>query len=342
MAHASNKYLSGSTKGSVFHSGEQAFHQQLNIGEKMEAVANQFIRPFMPEQHQIFFSQLPFVWLGFIDQTNAPWASVVFNTQNKLIDVHNQTQLSIQLDSTFNDSKLSKESIKDTIGLLGIEPTSRRRNRLSAQITQWAGNTIHLSVKQSFGNCPKYIQARHFGFTARTTQNHKSRVQIKQLDESHRALIKQADSFYIASFYHNNANSHVSNGADISHRGGLPGFVKVDGNTIRFPDFSGNQFFNTLGNIKQNGCAGLTFVDYQHGHLLQLTGFAKIIENDPLLKYFKGALRFIDFEMTHGEWAAHFLPFVWGNAEFSANLKNTGTWQQADQAFQLNQSESKQ
>src|SRR3546814_14766932 len=65
-------------------------------------------------------------------------------------------------------------------------------------------------------------------------------------------------------------------GADVSHRGGRPGFVRVtedDGRSVlTIPDFSGNQFFNTLGNIAINPRAGLLFVDFATGDLLTLTG----------------------------------------------------------------------
>ncbi len=38
-------------------------------------------------------------------------------------------------------------------------------------------------------------------------------------------------------------------GADMSHRGGSPGFVQLapDHKTLRWADFTGNDMFNTLG-----------------------------------------------------------------------------------------------
>ena len=65
-------------------------------------------------------------------------------------------------------------------------------------------------------------------------------------------------------------------GIDVSHRGGKPGFVRVDdgvgGTVLTFPDFRGNFFFNTLGNITAHPKAGLLFVDHETGGVLQLTG----------------------------------------------------------------------
>ncbi|MGR5960328.1 pyridoxamine 5'-phosphate oxidase family protein [Bacillus cereus] len=65
--------------------------------------------------------------------------------------------------------------------------------------------------------------------------------------------ISESDTFIIAS-----ASSEGK--MDISHRGGMPGFVHViNEKTIIFPDYSGNMLFNTLGNIVQNPNVGLLF-----------------------------------------------------------------------------------
>ncbi len=61
-------------------------------------------------------------------------------------------------------------------------------------------------------------------------------------------------------------------GVDISHRGGLPGFVKVAGDVLTIPDFRGNWFFNTLGNLVLTSARLLLFVDFETGDLLHLQG----------------------------------------------------------------------
>jgi len=60
---------------------------------------------------------------------------------------------------------------------------------------------------------------------------------------------------------------------DASHRGGEPGFVQVlDDNHLLWPDYAGNNHFNTLGNLLVDSRVGLLFVDFAGGHLLQLSG----------------------------------------------------------------------
>ena len=61
-------------------------------------------------------------------------------------------------------------------------------------------------------------------------------------------------------------------GLDVSHRGGPPGFVRVDGDVLTIPDYRGNRYFNTLGNLLLEPRAALLFVDFARGEMLQLQG----------------------------------------------------------------------
>lgn len=90
------------------------------------------------------------------------------------------------------------------------------------------------------------------------------------LTERQQDWITAADTFFIGS-------AHVQAGTDASHRGGNPGFVQVhDSRTLRWPDYAGNNLFNTLGNLNVEARAGLLFLDFEHGHTLQLTGSATV------------------------------------------------------------------
>src|SRR5205807_194850 len=99
---------------------------------------------------------------------------------------------------------------------------------------------ILLATKQVYGNCQKYIQARpivgeneSFNAPARTAT---------QLDERQQNWLAQADTFFIAT-------AHLQGGADASHRGGKPGFVRAENDhRVIFPDYRGNDMFNSLGN----------------------------------------------------------------------------------------------
>jgi hypothetical protein len=75
--------------------------------------------------------------------------------------------------------------------------------------------------------------------------------------------------------------AHPERGADASHRGGAPGFVRVEGNQLWWPDYPGNNLFNSFGNLAVNPEAALLFIDFGTGAVLHLSGTASI-EWDPV------------------------------------------------------------
>lgn len=75
--------------------------------------------------------------------------------------------------------------------------------------------------------------------------------------------------------------------AGMNARSGLPGFMRVspsDGQTIVLPDYSGNRFVSSLGNIEATGLVGFTIVSFTTGDVLYLTGTAKNIVGQDALK----------------------------------------------------------
>jgi predicted pyridoxine 5'-phosphate oxidase superfamily flavin-nucleotide-binding protein len=73
----------------------------------------------------------------------------------------------------------------------------------------------------------------------------------------------------------------------IQHRGGPPGFLHVvDGKTITFADFAGNQQFVTLGNLTENPKAFLFMVDYVHRRRIKFWGTATVSEDPQLIGRF--------------------------------------------------------
>ena len=132
------------------------------------------------------------------------------------------------------------------------------------------------------------------------------------------------------------SNDSVSSGADISHRGGRPGFIKVDnGRTLIIPDFNGNNYFNTLGNFLNYPKAGLMFIDYKTRDILFLSGTVSILREHPLLDYFEGANRFWQFDFSLGYRARGGYPLATNSAEPSPFNRATGIWAEAEQRFQI-------
>ncbi|MBW4420380.1 MAG: pyridoxamine 5'-phosphate oxidase family protein [Myxacorys californica WJT36-NPBG1] len=111
------------------------------------------------------------------------------------------------------------------------------------------------------------------------------------MTDADRDAIAQTDTFFIAS-------THSQQGADVSHRGGYPGFVQVIGAaTLMFPDYAGNIMFQTLGNLSINPNAGLLLIDFEQGQTLQLSGQARILWDAEQLNRCAPAQRLIEFSI---------------------------------------------
>lgn len=53
----------------------------------------------------------------------------------------------------------------------------------------------------------------------------------------------------------------------------------IDAKTLIFPDYSGNNFFNSLGNMLVNGQIGMLFIDFESRHRVRINGRANIIKD---------------------------------------------------------------
>ena len=103
---------------------------------------------------------------------------------------------------------------------------------------------------------------------------------------------------------------------DASHRGGPQGFVMFEEESVLiFPDYAGNDHFNTLGNLALDPRAGLLFVDFRKGSLLQLSGRAEVVWGAPDQERFPDAKRLVRFEIERAVEQSMVLPMRWQRDE---------------------------
>ena len=309
---------------SPFHAGELAIQARLGIQERIDRMGRRLIREYITEQLQQFFAQLSYIIVGSVDESGNLWASIVVGKPGFLTTPNERT---LRVNAKFlTGDPLSRNLVEGSdIGLLGIELENRRRNRINGIVSAIASDGFEVSVTQSFGNCPQYIQARSFEYVK--NQENKSQVsEINSFGLIERNLISNADTFFIAPAYQDES-AGVTKGADVSHRGGKPGFVRIDDErTMTIPDFHGNCYFNTLGNIELNPHAGLLFVDFTAGDLLYLMGTAEIVWSGAEIDAYEGAEQLIRFHLDRGYLVQESLPLRWTSPEFSPQLKKTGSW----------------
>jgi NAD(P)H-flavin reductase len=102
-------------------------------------------------------------------------------------------------------------------------------------------------------------------------------------------VITTADTVFLASYYHPTdlVRDPTASHAGMNIRAGLPGFIRVDpcnNRTVIIPDYSGNRFMTSLGNISSTSMAGLTIVDFHTGNVLYLTGRAQVLIGPSAMK----------------------------------------------------------
>ncbi|WP_108883428.1 pyridoxamine 5'-phosphate oxidase family protein [Anderseniella sp. Alg231-50] len=314
------------TTDNVYHGGEIAVQQQAGVRDMAERLS-QMIRPFMPDQHRTFFEMLPFAVVGMTDEHGRPWSTLCVGEPG-FIRSPDDTTLRIASAPLLAQELGLQVKSGDKVGLLGIELPTRRRNRMNGVVADAGADGFAVHVEQSFGNCPQYIQTRSVEPRGAGSAGSAGEVRRSEtLTGEAVDLIRQADTFYISSRT-SEFSTRPSSGIDVSHRGGRPGFVHVaTGNTLTFPDFSGNRLFNTLGNIADDGRVGMVFPDFETGDLLSLTGTARIVWDGERLEGFDGAQRLVDVQVDVMVHARCVLSLAGALIEQSPKLVRTGVWQ---------------
>ncbi len=218
--------MAEATARSPFHRGEREVQASLGVRDKIEDIGQRFIRDHMPEEHRAFYEGLPYLLIGSVDASGRPWASLLVGRVGFVASPDPHT-LTINTRRIFGDPLNENVSESSPVGVLGIEYSTRRRNRLTGKIATLADDGLEIRVDQTFGNCPQYIQAREPELLPEIDAVGDARP-IQRMDRwSDRAqeIVSRADNFYIATHYSEDPDN-VAHGADVSHRGGKPGFVR--------------------------------------------------------------------------------------------------------------------
>lgn len=283
----------------VFHAGEQALQALHGQRERLAEVGPRVLRPAMPDAHRAFFAELPWLLAAAVDAQGQPWVSALCGAPGFVHSLQPEV-LAIQASPSRYDPLYACLHDGARIGLLGLQPHTRRRNRVNGRVQALRPEGLRVTVGQSFGNCPKYITPRvlqpvpallaELGAQAQTVPELARATETagaaqagslalsrqETLGERARRLLAQADTCFIASA-HPHDDGEAAHGVDVSHRGGPAGFVRVlDAQRLWLPDYAGNLYFNTLGNLWLNDRVGLLWLDFQTGDMLWVAARAQL------------------------------------------------------------------
>jgi hypothetical protein len=178
----------------------------------------------MPDQHRAFFTLLSYLFVATPDAEGWPMASVLTGEQG-FVQSPDPATLGIAALPAPDDPAAPAFVDGAEIGLLGLDFTTRRRNRANGRLVA-VDDGLAVAIAQSFGNCAQYIQTR----TPSPRAAAGAPVErLDRLDTAARALIEGSDTFFVAS----RSRAGIGDGGlDMSHRGGKPGFVGVVGDTL--------------------------------------------------------------------------------------------------------------
>jgi predicted pyridoxine 5'-phosphate oxidase superfamily flavin-nucleotide-binding protein len=268
----------------VFHRGEKSVQEKAGVRERAAKVGR-IVDTAVGGDAAGFLEQQAFVVLASMDALGRPWASPMTGEPG-IVTVEDPS--TITLTGLIGASDPLRENLvtPGPLALLAIDLSTRSRYRVNGTAEAVSHDRIRLSVREAFGNCPKYIQVRHLEPARGAAPVRVGDAPALGADQ--RRFIEAADTFFIA--------THADGGADASHRGGRPGFVTVEPDgTLVIPDYTGNNMFQTLGNIELAPVAGLLFLDFETGRALQLTGTASIDWDEGHAAAFAGARRLLRF-----------------------------------------------
>src|SRR5271168_3840309 len=271
-----------------FHSGEIAVQERAGVRDIAEDVGEGIV-DHLPPGASGFLELRQMAVLGTVASDGRVWASVLTGRPGFIETVDERT-LKISARASASDPLFRNLTKEGHVALFAPDFVATRRVRVNGRgvIKQGA---IYVRTEEVYGNCRRYLQERLFIGERKTSPTDQTAETSKTLSAAQQQQISHADTFFIAT-------DNPERGADVSHKGGNPGFVRiVDERRIAFPDYNGNSMFNTLGNVTINPHAGLLFIDFATSRTLQLTGEASIDWSLDRVRTFAGAERIVDFAL---------------------------------------------
>lgn len=291
----------------VFHEGELAVQRRAGLLDQ-GAHVSRAVRASIPGVARDFLARQPMAVLGAADEEGRLWASLLSGNPG-FLRAESDTELAVAALPVPADPLYARLGGGPApVGMIAIEPATRRRMRLNGYGTP-SGDGFHVALDQVYANCPKYIRRREPHRAPGASGSPVVRTRDTRLPDHLRAFLADADTFFVAT---TDRDGHT----DAAHRGGDPGFVQVLSPTaLRWPDYTGNAMFNTLGNLEVDARAGLLFPDWRTGATVQITGTARTDWDPAAAAAVPGARRIVEFTVTGVVEIAGATPLRWSAPE---------------------------
>jgi predicted pyridoxine 5'-phosphate oxidase superfamily flavin-nucleotide-binding protein len=291
----------------TFHEGELLVQDRAGVRGEARRVA-QMLRVLIRPDARQWLAERPFVVVAAETPGGTVWVSILAGPPGFARSSDDGTQLDVTVRPEPGDPIGPALAPQSAVGVLAIDFSARRRYRVNGTVRS-GGAGISLDVRETFGNCPKYVHA-YTPLPDGPVSSEAPRISGR-LDERQRQWIEQAETLFLGT-------THPDAGADVSHRGGAPGFVRVTGpRQLVWGDYSGNRLFQSLGNTAVHPPAGLLFVDPETGSTLQLTGSLEIDWSPEAAAAIPGAERVLRFSIEQIVERTGAIPLRWARGKAS-------------------------
>jgi predicted pyridoxine 5'-phosphate oxidase superfamily flavin-nucleotide-binding protein len=249
-----------------FHSGELAVQHAAGVTADAARLVRMLEQPNLDGGARRFLADRTLAAISARNARGVFWTSPLVGPAG-FLDAHGTT-LDVLVTPRHGDP-LAGIPIGQPVGMIAIDFATRRRLRINGTLTGAGIGQLTISVDQAYGNCPQYIQPRIIEPTTAARTHRQPALDSIELTVAQVGLIHCADTFFLGT-------THPTRGSDTSHRGGPAGFVRVESGALWWPDYPGNNMFNSLGNLAVDPTAGLLFIDFSTGRTLHLTGAAEL------------------------------------------------------------------
>lgn len=253
-----------------FHAGELAVQRKAGV-ELQAARLSRMLEPgALTGGMAGFLSERTFLVISARDAGGRLWTSPLIGPPG-FLEVMPDAAVAVHAGIPAEDP-LHGLGAGQKIGMTAVEFATRRRVRINGTLIVSGVDGLRVEVEQAYGNCPQYIQRRLLSpdeLGTRSDVRHGSTLAPDDIE-----LIRAADTFFLGT-------ANPERGADASHRGGPPGFVRVDRGGLWWPDYPGNNLFNSFGNLAMSPEADLLFFDFTTRRTLQLSGSVEVEWGEP-------------------------------------------------------------
>jgi uncharacterized protein len=264
----------GTDRGTAFHEGELAVQRQAGAGERAARLSGMLAPPDLTGVPALFLARRDLAVLTAEDADGLLWTVPLIGPPG-FLEVVDATTLDVLAVPASAGPLAGGPERGAAVGMVALDFALRRRFRVNGTVVATDPTGFAVQAGQAFGNCPQYIQQRDVvaGAAAKGVAGASAEgaagAAHERLDAADAALVAGADTFFLGTV-------HPTAGADASHRGGAPGFVRVEDGELWWPDYPGNNMFASLGNLAADSRAALLFPDFAGGTVLQLSGHAVV------------------------------------------------------------------